>query len=317
VGTGVSAIAVAASDPSVVYVGFDDGTLEVSKDAGSTFTALSPGVADWITHIAVDPANPGRIALSFSDSNTHAYSVPPMVQLGTVSLGGRPSGSFSDVTGDLPSGVASNSVLFDGASLVVATDVGVFATDAATPSGWSAVASGLPNVQVIGLTLDGAGNLYAATHGRGIWELPGPPPPPPPPPPGAPPPPGTPPPPPHTSHTPPPPSAAAIRTALSHLIRSAPRRATLLRQGATLTFSAPSAGRLQITWTVASGRRHVVIATLQARLTGARRVRLHLALTAAGRRLLRGRRRIVIVARSVFAPTDGRTQSVSRTIFSK
>ena len=100
-----------------------------------------------------------------------------MVETGTVTLGATPSASFTDQTGDLPVAVASNSVVFDAGDLVVATDVGVFSTPVASLSGastsWSAVGSALPNVQVIGLTLDAAGNLYAATHGRGIWKLAG------------------------------------------------------------------------------------------------------------------------------------------------
>ncbi len=178
VGTGVSAIAASPSDPSVMYVGFDDGTLEVSTDATAptpTFTAISSPVGEWITHIAVSPADPGDIALTFSSSNTHTYAVPPMVETGAVSLTGTPSAAFTDVTGNLPDGVASNADVFDGTALVVATDVGVFATSSSDLNGastsWSAVGGGLPNVQVLGLTLDAAGNLYAATHGRGVWEL--------------------------------------------------------------------------------------------------------------------------------------------------
>jgi hypothetical protein len=176
IGVPVSAIAIAPSNPAILYVGFDDGTLEVSTNATSgspTFTAITPPVSEWITHIAVDPTNPGSIAVSFSDSNTRAVSVPPMVDIGAVTLTGTPSATYTDITGNLPSGVASNSVVFDAGTLVVATDVGVFST--ATPNGsstsWSVVGTGLPNVQVIGLSVSGNGDLYVGTHGRGVWKL--------------------------------------------------------------------------------------------------------------------------------------------------
>lgn len=177
VGAGVSAIAVAPSHPDDVYVGFDNGTLEVSTNATSntpTFTTLSGTPSDWITHIAVSPTNPGSIAMSFSDSNVHKTSFPPMVQTATVTLTGTPSATFTDVTGNLPSGVASNSVVWEGSGLVVATDVGVFSTNSpsAGSTRWSHVGAGLPNVQVLGLTRDPHGDLFAATHGRGIWKLP-------------------------------------------------------------------------------------------------------------------------------------------------
>jgi hypothetical protein len=148
----------------------------VSRNATSatpTFSTITSGVIGWITHIDVSPGNPGLIALSFSSGYARFSSVTPLVTTETVSLTGAPSGNPTDVTGNLPTGVASSSVLWDGSGLIVATDVGVFAT--AAPSGgsisWSALGTALPNVQVLGLTLDPAGHLYAATHGRGIWEV--------------------------------------------------------------------------------------------------------------------------------------------------
>ena len=175
-GSFVASITVAPSNPDVLYVGFDDGTLLVTTDAGSarpTFTDISPGVPLWITHIAVSPTDQGSIALSYSDSNTQYTAQPPMVVTATVDLGAEPTASYTNITGNLPTGVASNSVLFDHGSLVVATDVGTFyaaRTDAAATV-WRVAGRELPNVQVIGLTEDGQGNLYAATHGRGVWKL--------------------------------------------------------------------------------------------------------------------------------------------------
>jgi hypothetical protein len=175
---GVSAIAVAPSNPAVLYVGFDNGMLLVSTNATSatpTFTDISPGVEQWITHIDVNPTTPGSIAVSFTAGGFNAqYSqVPPMVETGSVTLTGTPSATYTNITGNLPSGVASDSVVSDGGALVVATDVGVFSTSA--PNGastsWSAVGTGLPNVEVLGLSVDANGDLYAATHGRGVWKL--------------------------------------------------------------------------------------------------------------------------------------------------
>jgi hypothetical protein len=175
-GSFVASIAVAPSKPSVLYVGFDDGTVLVSTDATSahpTFTDISPGIPLWITHIAVSPSNPGRIALSFSDNNTQFQAVPPMVETASVTLTGTPAATYSNVTGNLPNGISSNSVLFDHGSLVVATDVGTFFTTKthAGATVWSTAGLGLPDVEVIGLTEDAQGNLYAATHGRGVWKL--------------------------------------------------------------------------------------------------------------------------------------------------
>lgn len=172
----VSAIAVAPSNPEVMYVGFNDGELFVTTNGGATtptFTGLADGVEQWITHISVSPTDPGSIALSYSQSNDQTSAQPPMVQTGEVTLTRTPRATFANITGHLPQGVASNSVVFDHGAFVVATDVGVFSTTA--PNGeatvWTAVGSALPNVQVLGLTVDQDGNLYAATHGRGLWKL--------------------------------------------------------------------------------------------------------------------------------------------------
>jgi PKD repeat protein len=176
VGTDVSAIAVAPSNPDVMYVGFDDGTLLVSTNATSaspTFTNIASPVGAWITHIEVDPTNPASILISFSASDVQTFAVPPLVAAGSVTLTGTPTASYTDITGNLPTGVASNSVVFDGGSLLVATDVGVFETSSPNGSSttWSAAGTALPNVQVIGLTVDANGDAFAATHGRGVWEL--------------------------------------------------------------------------------------------------------------------------------------------------
>jgi len=176
VGTTVSAIAVAPSNKADVYVGFGDGTVLVSKNATAAhpvFSSLSSPVSELVTHIAVDPANPGSIAVSFSTDYVQFYPSPPIVRTVAVTLSGTPTAIWTGVSGNLPSGTPSNSVVFDQGALVVATDVGVFFTTA--PNGaatlWRAVGTGLPNVQVVGLTVDSGGNLYAATHGRGVWRL--------------------------------------------------------------------------------------------------------------------------------------------------
>jgi hypothetical protein len=176
----VSAVAVAPSDPTVLYVGFNDGTLEVTTNATAptpTFHSIPPPGGNYITHIDINPGDPSKIAVSFSSSNTHSASTPPMVETGAVTLTGTPSATYTNITGTgaskLPTGVASNSVVSIDGGYAVATDVGVFFT--AAPSGtttqWSALGTGLPNVQVIGLSVDATGDLFAATHGRGAWKL--------------------------------------------------------------------------------------------------------------------------------------------------
>lgn len=77
--------------------------------------------------------------------------------------------SFSDVSAGLPD-IPANDILMVGESLVVATDVGVFASTGGSP--WAVYGNGLPNVSVLDLALQPEGSqLMAATHGRGVWLL--------------------------------------------------------------------------------------------------------------------------------------------------
>ena len=88
-------------------------------------------------------------------------------------LSSTPPATWTDITGNLPSGASTTSVVFDQSAIVVATDVGVFDTSSPNPSNtiWETAGIGLPNAQIIGLTVDNAGTLYAATFGRGAWKL--------------------------------------------------------------------------------------------------------------------------------------------------
>ncbi len=182
VGTGqVSALAVAPKDATVLYVGFRSGAVEYTTDALAATPAFQQiagtgagTYAGWVTHIAVDPTTAGRILFSTSTGMTQTgTTVPPVVAQVTGADAATPAPALTVETGNLPN-ASSNSVLYDNGQYLVATDVGVFATTSltGTTTSWAKVGSGLPNVQVIGLTLTTDGSILAATHGRGAWKLP-------------------------------------------------------------------------------------------------------------------------------------------------
>ena len=172
----VSAIAVSPSNPNVVYVGFDNGVIQVSTDGGSTFSSLAtqPFSEMFVTGISVDPSNPQAITVSVSYNDTRPYvDFPHVAQYSYSSSPG--SGSWSVVTGNLPANGAVSRVVYDNGALVAATDAGAYATGAAAGAStvWSPIGTGLPAVQVQDLYVDpGTNALYAVTHGRGAWVLP-------------------------------------------------------------------------------------------------------------------------------------------------
>jgi hypothetical protein len=81
---------------------------------------------------------------------------------------------WTDITGDLPHAPGDDLVV-SGHKLVLSTDVGVFVTPARDPGTWSRFGTGLPTSVADDLTTtpDG-GMIVAATHGRGMWQIPAP-----------------------------------------------------------------------------------------------------------------------------------------------
>ncbi|GAB2909898.1 exo-alpha-sialidase [Rhodococcus aerolatus] len=121
----------------------------------------------YIAGVTVDPAD-----------GAHAYAVFNGYSRRWIPGGGqgvvfetRDGGAhWSDLTGNLPD-APGDALVVRGGVLVLGTDVGVFAADAARPGVWSRYGSGLPNASTNNLTIAPTGAIVAATHGRGIWTL--------------------------------------------------------------------------------------------------------------------------------------------------
>jgi photosystem II stability/assembly factor-like uncharacterized protein len=176
-GSDVSAIAVAPSNPQVVYAAWDDGTLQMSTNGGSTWATLAasgsgPWKASYITHISVNPSQPYTVYLSAAQTFPQ-YSIQAAHVYEGSNLATKPS--WANLTGDLPAQVPVNSVIPDGSGgLIAATDVGVFqaVTLSGTSTTWDRLGTGLPNVQVMDVAREPNGAVVALTHGRGAWEIP-------------------------------------------------------------------------------------------------------------------------------------------------
>jgi hypothetical protein len=174
VGAYVSAIAVSPSNPQVVYVGFTNGTIQVSTDGGVTFSSLAaqPFSQTFVTGLSVDPTNPNAITASVSYNDTRYLAGLPHVAQYSYSTTPA-SGAWTVVTGNLPS-VAVSRVVYAGGALIAATDAGVYGTGtvAGGSTSWSLVGTGLPRVQVQDLYVDPTTSaIYAVTHGRGAWRF--------------------------------------------------------------------------------------------------------------------------------------------------
>ena len=124
-------------------------------------TGNLPG--QWVTHVVADRFNPDGVYVSLSGFNgQHVYK---STQAG---------GNWVNITGNLPN-VPTNDIVVDlsePSTLYVGTDIGVYST---TDGGatWGVFGTVMPAVRVDDMEMQVAtGILRAATHGRGMWEIP-------------------------------------------------------------------------------------------------------------------------------------------------
>ena len=175
----ITAVAISKSSPGVIYVGTDDGLFWRTSDTGGSWNLLTdldedqagPDQAgtnglpnEWVTRIAVDPANADVVYATFSEFRKGSNA--PRVVRSTD--GGQ---SWTNISGNLPSAPVNEIVLLPGGKLAVGTDVGVFlsADGGAT---WLSVGENLPAVPVLDLRYhQGTNTLTAATFGHGIQRV--------------------------------------------------------------------------------------------------------------------------------------------------
>lgn len=163
----ITTIAVAPSRSATIAAATDDGQLWLTGDGGESWQRLrDPKLPRlWITRVAFDPSDERVLYVTYS--GFRAGSNEPHVLV--TRDGGR---TWDDLSGDLPDAPVNEIVVARG-TLLVGTDVGVFASD--RPGRWY-VLGGLPAVPVFDLDYHaGSNTVTAATFGHGVQraELPG------------------------------------------------------------------------------------------------------------------------------------------------
>ena len=177
-GGAVAAIERAPSNKSTLWVATGTGRVFISdsSDAAAsavTFTRLDNTAANspgrFISSIYVDPANPNHDWISYSGYNFNTPAQPGHVFEVTRSGG---TATWTDRSNDLPDLPITDLVRDDvKGDLYAASDFGVMRLANAS-STWTVAGSGMPMVEVPGLTIiPSARLLYAATHGRSAWVL--------------------------------------------------------------------------------------------------------------------------------------------------
>lgn len=180
-------IVVSPSDPNIIIMAMGNGSefwhyefgaesiLLKSTNSGLDWEGIDygsgpilvggAGVPDrFFTHLEFDPENAEIIYLTLSGYGTgHVYK---------STNGGY---NWSDISSNLPNNPVNDLIVryygCNSKELIIATDVGVFRTDASTIS-WEELAEGLPNTSVSDLNYNRlSGKLRASSFGRGIHEI--------------------------------------------------------------------------------------------------------------------------------------------------
>ena len=156
----------------VIWVGTDDGNVQVTHDGGQTWTntrANIPGVPEgiWVSRVEASHFDAGTAYVSFDGHRSDRFE-PWLFK--TDDFGQ----TWTSLAGDIPHGQVVRVVREDLRNpnlLFAGTEFGVFATlDGGRH--WSRLMNNLPTVSVYDLVIHPRDNdLIAGTHGRSFWIL--------------------------------------------------------------------------------------------------------------------------------------------------
>ncbi len=163
----ITSISVSPQNGDVIWVGTDDGNVQVTVNGGGNWTKVSDDLpVRWVTRVVADPYQEGTAYVTFSGYRYNDY-LPHVFR--TVDFGN----SWEDISGDLPEAPANDLVVdpVDADRLYLATDVGVFETTDGGVS-WEVMGGGMPAVPVTDLRHhDDERFLIAATFGRSLYKI--------------------------------------------------------------------------------------------------------------------------------------------------
>ena len=169
----IFAIAESPLDPSVVWVGTDDGYVQVTRDGGDTWTNVTgniPGFPErgWVSRVEAGHHEAGTAYVTV-DNHRLGDNQPYVWK--TVDFGQ----TWSDLSADLPReipGLTLHTVVEDPVNpdlLFLGTEFGVYMSLDGGES-WQKFMNGLPPVAVRDLIIHPReADLVAGTHGRSIW----------------------------------------------------------------------------------------------------------------------------------------------------
>jgi len=153
----------------LLYVGTDDGLIQVSRDAGATWTKYDtfPGVPaeTYVSRVTASRHNEATVYATFDGHRSNDFA--PYV-LKSTDFGK----TWTSITSNLPKGGSTYVIregLKNGKLLFVGTEFGLFASIDAGAT-WARMSQNFPTVAVHDLLVHPRdGDLVVGTHGRGLY----------------------------------------------------------------------------------------------------------------------------------------------------
>ena len=164
----VTTIAVAPTNPDVIYVGTDDSNVWVTQNGGVlSWTNVSATLPNrWVTRVAVDQTDPTIAYATFSGLRWNE-------NIGHVYRTENAGASWTDITGNLPD-APINALAVDPdlpSVLYAGSDVGCFYTKN-LGADWEILGTGLPAAPVYDIKIhQPTRTLVAGTHGRSMHSI--------------------------------------------------------------------------------------------------------------------------------------------------
>jgi photosystem II stability/assembly factor-like uncharacterized protein len=158
----ITTIAIAPSNPNVIYAGTSDGIVIVTLDGGQSFQQFVFGTNRRFSKIIVDPQDP-------------LHAIAAATTLGAPKLTETRDGGLtfnSSIGGGLPDVAVHTALWVPGSSvLMLGTDFGVLQSPD-NGNSWTQGPPGLPNTIVYELTwAPMTATIFAATFARGAWAF--------------------------------------------------------------------------------------------------------------------------------------------------
>lgn len=163
----ITTIAIAPSNPTVVYAGTDDGQVWRTTDDGLSWRNITGNLPNrWVTRVVVHPTDPATVYATFSglrwrDPQPHVFR-------------SRDFGlTWTDISSNLPDAPVNAFAVdpMQPSVLYLGSDIGAFVSvdDGAS---WELLGEGLPAVVVNDLKIQpNERMLIAGTHGRSMYKL--------------------------------------------------------------------------------------------------------------------------------------------------